>query len=245
MGFPRHYTTNCVVKREQGTMAHNDTRLSLVGNSWSVPVVAWILSKLGVLLGLNELLSVEEIVQRTAPGATTDFQTFLQRPSMTQQYFKKTHDGGKRLVNKFLSLVSLKGEDIMLQSSSEDQARYHRLRASVPARLWKWKTAASWAWSSRHEHINVLETRAVLTALRWRLERQKQLHGKFIHLVDSLVVLHSLSRGRSSSKKLRRTILRVNALLLATKSQAVWAYVHTKQNPADAPSRRPRKRKWT
>lgn len=77
------------------------------------------------------------------------------------------------------------------------------------------------------------------------VEKQKKLHTKFVHLVDSLVCLHALSRGRSSSKKLKRTLLRANALLLATKSHVVWAYVHTKQNPADAPSRRPRKRKWS
>jgi hypothetical protein len=86
--------------------------------------------------------------------------------------------------------------------------------------------------------------RAVLTSLKWRLERHKRTYVKFVHLLDSLVVLHSLSRGRSSSRKLRRTILRINSLLLATRSQAVWAYVHTKQNPADAPSRRPLNRKW-
>ena len=101
-----------------------------------------------------------------------------------------------------------------------------------------------WKWTGQREHINALELRAVLTSLRWRLERQKQTNVKFVHLVDSLVSLHALSRGRTSSKKLRRTLMRVNALLLATQSQAVWAYVHTKQNPADAPSRRPLKRKW-
>lgn len=244
MGFPRGYTLNCLPKKEQGTTAHMDTRLTLVGNSWNVTVVAWLLSKLGFLLGMNDPLSVQQVVERTAPGSTTDFQTFLQRPLMKPSRAKPQGDGEKRLVYKFLSQVSLKGEDIMLQATSEEQARYQRLRASIPAKLWKWKTAASWAWGPNTEHINVLECRAVLTSLRWRLERHHQLHCKFVHLVDSLVVLHSLSRGRSSSRKLRRTILRINALLLATRSQAVWAYVHTGQNPADAPSRRPQKRKW-
>lgn len=163
---------------------------------------------------------------------------------MTSSRGKTTGRGEKRLVQKFLSLVSIKGEDIMLQASSEDAARYHRLRASVPARLWRWRTAASWRWQSRQEHINALETRAVLTALRWRIERHKKVRFKFVHLVDSLVALRALSRGRSRSCKLRRTILRVNSLLLATRSQVVRAYVHTKQNPADAPSRCPRKREW-
>ena len=148
------------------------------------------------------------------------------------------------LVKKLLSLVSVKGEDLLLQAASEEPVKCHRLRASVPAKLWRWRTIAGWKWLGTREHINVLELRAVLTSVKWRVEKQKRLHTKFVHLVDSLVCLHALSRGRSSSKKLKRTLLRTNALLLASRSQAVWAYVHTRQNPADAPSRRPRKRKW-
>ena len=150
-----------------------------------------------------------------------------------------------RLVRKLCTLVSIKGDDLLLQSTSEDQVRYQRLRASLPAKLWKWRTICGWKWSQQTEHINVLELRAVLTALKWRIERKGVLHSKFVHLVDSLVCLHSLSRGRSSSRKLKRTLLRINSLLLATNSHVVWAYVHTKDNPADAPSRLPRKRKWS
>lgn len=130
-----------------------------------------------------------------------------------------------------------------MKASSEDQVRYQRLRASMPAKLWKWKTVSGWVWGNP-EHINVLELRAALTAVRWRIEKKKIIHSKFVHLVDSLVVLRSIARGRSSSRKLRRTLLRLNALLLASGCHVVWAYVHTKENPADAPSRRPLKRKW-
>ena len=245
MGMPKDYTLNCLPKGEQGSQAHLDCRLSLVGNSWNVTVVAWLLSQLGSVRGLNENLSVGDIVQRTSPGCSKDLQTFLQRAPMGKTQGKTSCNKALRLVKKMLTLVSIKGEDINLQTSSEDLVRYHRLRASIPAKLWRWKTVASWQWTGDKEHINALEMRAILTSLRWRLERHKRVHVKFVHLVDSLVSMHSLSRGRSSSRKLRRTICRINALLLATRSQAVWAYVHTKQNPADAPSRRPLKRKWT
>ena len=243
MGFPKDYTRNCMPKQQQGSAAHTDCRLTLIGNSWNVTVIAWLLYSLGLLLGLNQQMGVEEIVQRTAPGCSRNLQTFLQRPHM-RQIRRKLSGNAKMLVNKLLTLVSMKGEDISLQHASEDLVKYHRLRASIPAKLWAWKTVASWAWKGAPEHINALEMRAVLTSLRWRLERHKQVKRKFVHLIDSLVVLHSLSRGRSSSRKLKRTLLRINALLLVTRSQAVWAYVHTKQNPADAPSRRPQKRKW-
>ena len=243
MGFPRDYTLNCLPKGQHNTEQHLDTRLSLVGNSWNVTVVTWLLSQLGMVIGLNPPLSVQDVISRTAPGSTKDFQTFLQRPLMTQAR-ERASGSGEMLVRKLLSLVSIKGEDILLQASSEDSIKYHRLRASVPAKLWRWRTVVGWKWKGNREHINVLELRAAFTALRWRIERKQLLHTKFVHLLDSLVSLHALSRGRSSSKKLRRTLLRTNALLLATKSQAVWAYVHTAQNPADAPSRRPPKRKW-
>lgn len=163
---------------------------------------------------------------------------------MTQLRQVSQSGSQKMLVHKLLSLVSLKGEDILLQSASEDLVKYHRLRSSVPAKLWSWRTVAGWQWRGAKEHINSLELRAVFTALRWRLERRGTVRSKFVHLVDSLVCLHSLSRGRTSSRKLRRTLLRTNALLLACHSSAVWTYVHTKQNPADAPSRRVRQRKW-
>ena len=244
LGFPRGFTVQCMGKAKQGSQEHVDRRMTLLGNSWSVPVVAWLLGQLGCVLGLNPALSVQDIVERTAPGCTKDFQTFLQRPPMTAKRSKVVLGNELRLVRKLCSLISVKGDDLLLQGSSEDQVRYQRLRAAIPAKLWRWRTVCGWRWSGNPEHINVLEMRAVLTALRWRLERQNLTHCKFVHLVDSMVVLHSLSRGRSSSRKLKRTLLRINSLLLATQSHVVWAYVHTKDNPADAPSRRPRKRKW-
>eukprot|EP00435_Cladocopium_sp_Y103_P063896 s76_g25.t1 len=244
MGFPRDYTLHSRPKSQQGTTEHVDERLSVVGNSWNVTVVAWLLSQLGSVLGLNPPLSVKEIVQRTSPGSTKDFQTYLQRPLMSQNRGPVSGNCEEVLVKKLLTLVSVKGEDLLLQAASEEPVKYHRLRASIPAKLWRWRTVTGWHWRGNREHINVLEMRAVLTSVRWRIERQKKVRTKFVHLVDSLVCLHALSRGRSSSKKLKRTLLRTNALLLASKSQVVWAYVHTSQNPADAPSRRPRKRKW-
>ena len=245
LGFPRQYTAACLPKSRQSTEEHNDLRLTLLGNSWSVTTVAWLLQNLGFVLGLNNLFSPEDVVKRTAPGCPRDLQTFLQRPSMRHV---RSHEGRPHettLVEKLTTLVSMKGEDLLLQASSEDVAKYHRLRASIPANLWKWRTAASWRWIGNKEHINVLELRAVLCALRWRLEKKHQVGIKLVHLVDSQVCLHALSRGRSSSRKLRRTLLRINSLLLATGSQVLWTYVHTKQNPADTPSRRAGKRKWS
>ena len=103
---------------------------------------------------------------------------------------------------------------------------------------------AGWQRGGDPEHINVLEARAVLTTVKRRVSQHKQTNIRCVHLVDNLVVLHALTRGRSSSRKMRRTMMRISAYLLASGLQPVWAYVDTKDNPADKPSRWGIKKGW-
>lgn len=171
--------------------------------------------------------------------------TFLSRPKMSRTTSMVPPGNEQCLVNKLTNMVSIKGEDLLISSATEETLKYHRLRASIPSNLWKWRIVSGWKWRSSDEHINVLELRAVLCALRWRILRRRARGQKMIHLVDSLVCLHSLTRGRTSSKKLRRTLCRINSLLLLSNNVGVWTYVHTSLNPADAPSREHhKKRKW-
>lgn len=244
MGFPRGYTTQCMSKQFQGTTQHEDERKTLIGNSWDVNVVAWLIAQLGAQLGLCDRLGPQDVVDRTKPGSSVDLSGLLYRPPMSSGRRRVDQHGEQQLVTKLLNLVSVKGEDIMIQAPTQETMRYHRLRASLPANLWRWKTVMGWHWRGSPEHINVLEMRAVLTSIRWRIIKKRAFHSKVVHLVDSLVCLHSLARGQSSSRKMRRTLSRIDALLLASGNHGVWAYVHTSQNPADRPSRRPIKKKW-
>ena len=244
MGFPKGYTECCYPKSQAGSQAHQDERHSLIGNSWNVFVVAWLLQSLCHVLGISLDMDLQEVVKQCSPGGGRVLQGYLNRPLMRTTTSRRSSGNEQKLVSKLCGLVSMKGEDILLQSQSEDTLKYHRLRASIPAKLWKWKDVCGWHWRGCPEHINSLEMRAVLTGIRWRLIKKKEIRCKCIHLVDSLVCLHSLARGRSSSRKLRRTLLRINALLLCSGTSPVWAYVHTSQNPADKPSRRPVRKRW-
>ena len=238
MGFPLHYTAPCMVKGQQQGSKYSDTRHSLIGNSWNVQVVTWLLSRLFRPLGLTVVDTLEAVVKQTSPGRSDSLRGFLQRLplNLPRGQSQLTHEA--ILASKLSTFVSIKGEDILLQSPTEKLVRFQRLRASVPANLWRWKVKAGWKWKFQNAHINELELRAVLTTLTWRLERVRERQCRFIHLVDSLVVLHALSRGRSSSRKLRRPLSQINSLLLAADAHPIWAYVSTKQNPADRPSRR-------
>lgn len=237
MGFPVGYTANCVIKRERtNTTQHKDIRHSLIGNSWSVPVVAWLLSQLFGRLGLCPLYNPQELVDMLAPAGQTFLQSRLWRAPLRPMRGSPV-DLSVSLVQKLANLVSVKGEDLLLTTPSSQLCKYHRLRASIPSRLWKWRIVTGWRWRGSKEHINALELRAVLTTLKWRLQHRRHGGHRFLHLVDSLVVLHCLSRGRSSSRKLRPTLSKINALLLCTASQPLWGYIHTDLNPADKPSR--------
>lgn len=242
MGFPPNYTLQCQKKEFHGTVGHEDCRLSLIGNSWNVGVVAWLLQQLLNRLGLTQPMPLQEIVNELTPGRSSHLQTLLLRPPFGQG--TQTFSPDDQLVAKLSGLVSRKGEDLMLQGVSEVPVRHHRLRSGVPAKLWRWTPVSGWKWKGDVEHINVLEARAVFTTLKWRVLQRKQLNVRCVHLVDSLVVLHALSRGRSSSRKMRRTIMRISSYLLASGLRPVWGYVNTKDNPADRPSRWGTKKKW-
>ena len=203
LGFPCQYTAKCLPKSETGTTRCNDLRLTLLGNSWSVPVVACLLHCLFATLGLNDEKNVQEIVNSLTPGRCPNMAGLLMRPPLRHSTAPGQESYG--LAQKLLGQVSVKGEDILLQLATDIPARYHRLRASIPGKLWRWRDVVGWRWTGEKEHINALELRAVKTALIWRIKELQEHGSKCLHLVDSLVVLHALSRGRSSSRKLRRT----------------------------------------
>ena len=242
LGFPLDYTQHCLKKSERLGARFDDERKTLLGNSWSVPVVASLLKQLFQPLGLMDPISIQGVVDRLTPGKGDQLQSVLLRPPLRRDGPAFQPDEG--LAQRLAGLVSIKGEDLMLQASTDFLLKAQRFRSTIPSRLWKWREIAGWAWKGPPEHINQLEMRATMTTLKWIIQKCRGFNCRVLHLTDSMVVLHSLSRGRSSSRKLRRSIMRINSLLLAANLHPIWAYVNTAQNPADRPSRRVKQTKW-
>ena len=237
MGFPINYTNQCSPKSQRKVSSHLDDRHSLIGNSWSVAVVvAWFLSQLFGRLGFCPTYTPQELVELLCPGQQALLQARLWRLPLRPQR-GRGDVSPETLVYKLSNLISIKGEDILLSAPTSQLTKFQRLRGSIPSRLWRWKVVAGWQWRKNAEHINQLELRAILTTWKWRIEKRQQTNTRFIHMTDSLVCLHILSRGRSSPRRLRSVMARINALLLASSCQALWGYVHTDSNPADKPSR--------
>ena len=194
-------------------------------------------------------ISVQAIQHQCKPGCCSNLNSFLNRPPWPPK--RQTMASGSEvvLVRKLGSLMSSRGTDVLLHAPTEPVQMYDRLRTSVPSRLWKWATACSWQWKrDQHgppEHINRPELRAVLTSVKWRVMKAKQTRKRFIHLVDSLVSLCVINKGRSSSRKLRAIMKQISAWILLSGNSCMLGYVDTGQNPADAPLRRGQKRKWS
>ena len=254
MGFPLNYTEQCSAKnfRANHPVEHDDLRMTLVGNAWHVGVVSLLLQPLAEKLGILPSRTCKEVMQRLQPGSSGDLQGLLFRDSFQTnlpfQTIQQDEAAQRRLIQKLTHLVSPKGTDVMLKSGTEPLPQSHRLRNSLSPGLWQWKTICGWKWRPHQgqapEHINKLELRAIHTSLKWRLFRRKTTGGRFLHLVDSMVSLQLLNKGRTSSRKLRRVSKKIASLLLGGNLLLVLAYTNTKTNPADRPSRRSHKRKW-
>ena len=251
LGFPKGYTALCCNKnlRKSCPQDVQNMRLSLLGNTWSVPCVAILVAALLQKYSLIPPTSAQTIVDRCTPGMADDLPSFLLRlppKGVGPSNLKSNPKRQTSLVSKVCSLMSNKGADILLLAGTEPTPSFHRLRTSIPSRLWAWRTVCAWKWRRSNEHINVLELQALLTSLRWRVVRNSDSNCKALHLIDSMVALHICNKGRSSSHKLRSIMYRLAAWLLVSGLVPFLAYVASQENPADRPSRAlpGRAKKW-
>jgi len=100
-----------------------------------------------------------------------------------------------------------------------------------------WTTIISSQWRYQDEHINSLELRAVLLAVRWILSHNSTTSIRTFLLVDSSVVYYVLRKGRSSSRPLLSVYRRLAAFLLAADMYLIPCWVPSERNPADNASR--------
>ena len=102
------------------------------------------------------------------------------------------------------------------------------------ARPWKLATSRRWA---RHEHINALESKAILFAIRRALRAKAAFGRRILILSDNMVSVNVFSRGRSSAKGICSSTRSGASLLLASGSTLFVRWVSTHRNWADGPSR--------
>ena len=139
------------------------------------------------------------------------------------------------LVVEHLRCADHRGSDVRLSSGALTRPSCWP-RMSTDHTSWKWRTVVKTKWE-REAHINELELRAALLALRWRLRSLRGQKRVALHLLDSSVSIGVLVKRRSSAYRLHRVVRRINALELASGTRVILGFVRSAVNPADAPSR--------
>ena len=145
LGFPVGCTAPCVAKSHRKGSSYVDCRHTLLGNTWSVPVVAWFLGQLFHLLGCGPARTPQEVVDNLRPDSHSLMQSRLFRAPVRP--VRGHAEGGLEhtLTRKLCNLVSVKGEDILLSTpssrwqNSTDFERLYRRRCGNG----KWLVAGS------------------------------------------------------------------------------------------------------
>eukprot|EP00438_Fugacium_kawagutii_P024289 Skav230446 [mRNA] locus=scaffold3496:112156:119103:- [translate_table: standard] len=228
MGFPIGYTKLCWPKALQRGWDYENQRMTLLGNSWQVGVVTWLISQLGARLGLCDKLLPSQVVGKLTPGIGSQLQSLLLRPPLQPQRSRPRNSPWEGvLVKQLLGVASIRGEDLMLQGVSEPSVKFHRLRQSIPGRLWRWRDIASWQWSAGSEHINILEMRAILTSIKWRIQKAVS-PGKICEEEMGKVNKHVEGRTEAQRAKVRRTLGPLRTLTVQPKTRSRYEAARSK-----------------
>ena len=158
------------------------------------------------------------------------------KPSSEIMEMERVKQLSQQMVHHFLRRAEYHGSDVRLDVGliyKPDAAP----RTSVDPTRWVWTVGDAYPFKTA-EHINILELRAILHALQWRARSSLSHNKRFLHLSDSQICLAVLSKGRSSSKRVNHVLRRICALCLAMNWYPLWAWVESRLNPADEPSRR-------
>ena len=233
-----------------------DERCSMLGNSFHTTVVAGLLrgclvrhfpwlrtiNIMGLIKSFEDEMKVSQKEVYAGHGKVSlleSDETWLDR--LEQQSEAVRYPLGGRvpaevaLVLRLVEQASFRGTDVHVDTMSF--FRPDRLpRASVDARQWHWKVAKGWKWRFE-DHINILEMEALFHSVRFRAKSLRLFHSRFVHLVDSQVVLGVAAKGRTSSRRLRKSLHRYNMLVLVLHTWPLLGWVLSHLNPSDAPSR--------
>ncbi|CAK0905731.1 unnamed protein product [Prorocentrum cordatum] len=232
MGFDVRYTA--VATKGSNQQDSDDARSFLLGNSFNVFSVAWLLQWLLLNLGaVTRPLSMQELrhVGECTPSwdEAGRFESDAGEPET---------EASRLLLLSYLARSEKGGSDVRLDVNLPYRPKGWP-RSSLDPFVWKWRVVLSIAWPKRQQaHINVRELQAALAALRWRARAARRHCSRWLHLVDSQVVAAIITKGRSSSARLQPMLRRWAAVAVAADMYPLIGYIVSENNPADEPSRK-------
>lgn len=212
-----------------------DKRLSLLGDTFAMLSFGWLAGQL--VDKWTPPCSPQQLINRfgLAPGASLhpQFEAPLNRE--LRYGIPVCESSDSTLVGQISRFVSHNGSDVSLALGipfSSKQGHHSLIRAP----WWNWKILFSSRWAFP-EHINALEMRMILQAAHWRCRGVSHFNTRWLHLADSMVCNHILSKGRTSSHLLQPLVRKLAAIQLTLNSLELHGHVDSAENPTDAASR--------
>ena len=213
-----------------------DQRCSLVGDSFSIysfVIFAWASCYIHL-----PSLTYEHLASRMgmSPGFCAPLDSVCPlRRGLSYGSTRGTPMTVGHLTRVLLTRVNHTGSDVRVTTGAVMNPKAYP-RQSACADWWHWDHVFSCRWQ-KQEHINRLEMRSILLALRWRVEHLGDANVRFIHLTDSYVSMSIISKGRSSSAMLMNILKKIAALEFGFNLFPILIHVESTENPTDAASR--------
>lgn len=234
-GYKREHTVSGMKSAEAKSQpfAECRTRCSMIGDGFSVPVVAWLMSWLMLELKVFTRVPLfSEIRKRDCAAChSVDIVTHPGEGRSRASEFGEE----ERVCRWLMSQGSSRGSDVRVTTGAATTPNLPK-RQPIMSELWIWRKCVSWKWKSK-AHINELELMAAYNEMRRRSRSSVNHRSCYVHLLDNEVSISVLSKGRSSSRRLNRVLRRANSLIWATGMKPCFCFVRSAANPADAPSR--------
>ena len=229
MGFDEGYISNALPSRMSAAEKFR-VGCSMIGNTFHVHAVAVLCHSL--LQGHSPHMpprNLTELVKNvgTAPIGWTEVPQFVKTSQPDPQ--------AQLLVHEILRQGDKAGTDIRLDVGIPFRFKAFP-RAGLRTSYFRWRIVHGYKWKHT-SHINALELQGVVNSVQWRLRKLTNYRKRVLHLVDSQVVASVIAKGRTSSFRLRKSLQKLNSLLVTAGIQLSIGYCHTSENPADIPSR--------
>ena len=239
MGYGWDHTSLCMSASaiKSSNQRYWDERHSLLGDSFSI--FSFVIAGAAMCRQFIPFSSYQQLASRMgmAPG-------FRAAPQLSASIQRKLQFGFQDGMHKFdistlnkllLSRVNHTGSDVKITTGEVLNPRAFP-RQSFEADLCDWHISFKVKWE-RAQHINILELRSILLAVKYHISHLKGVSSRLFHITDSYICMSIISKGRSGSKALRNILRQLNATLLSHGLSLVLGHVESTQNPTDGASR--------
>ena len=238
LGYGYKHTKLCysASKIKQSKIQYEDERLSLLGDSFSV--ISFVIIAAALCRRFLPKMPYQVLVHRM--GLSPDFTTSLRVKAPLQRalcggIFDDVPGALKDLNRILLTRTNHTGSDVKI-STGEVLNPKAATRQSIEESWWNWDHVFQVKWQVQ-QHINVLELRAIMLAVKYHILNLKKSHARIFHITDSYICMSVVSKGRSGSRQFNKVLRQLNAYLLGFGIYIIIAPVESSENPTDNVSR--------